>query len=581
MIEKIPRELINTLVKHTNIVELIKKRINLIQKGKNFISLCPFHNEKTPSFTVSYEKQFFYCFGCGIYGNVIDFLINYDKYSFIESIRELSEINNINIFTIKNKEFIKDKYFNVYYLYSFLKKINNFYQKNLQKKSSFLALKYLKNRGFSKSIISYFNIGFSSNEWKSISNKFGNSEKNNKLLYDTGMIVYSKNGIKYDRFRERIMIPIKNQYGNIIAFGARSINDIFPKYINSPETKIFSKRKELYGLYEAKKNKIKIEKLLLVEGYFDVISLAQYNINYAVSSLGTSINSNHIQILYRFTDNVICCYDGDDSGKKAAWNLLKKSLIYLKDGYQLKFIFLPNKEDPDTLIRKIGFKKFEKLINNAKPFSKFLFEKFLYKIKLTNIEDHVKFISLTLPLIQKIPGNNLKLHIRKKLANILGFLNEFELEKFFPIRSSFKLSIINNSIKNTTMRILIGLLIQNPKLHIYIKKTNKFYFSKTPGVKFFIKLINLIKINPNITTGLILEIFRNNICYKKIKKILLSNNMISENVTKKIFLDSLKKLKNSLLIDRQEMLLSLEKIRGLNFNEKKELWSLNKFLANK
>lgn len=426
----VSKSLINQLLIKTDIVDLIRTKINLKKSGKDYFARCPFHHEKTPSFTVSEEKQFFYCFGCGIHGNVIDFLISYDHLSFFESLEVLSYRTGIKIiYESQNNSINNDELNQRHALYEIMNKINIFYHKSLENHAFNPANIYLKKRGLDFKIIQEFSLGFSNPKQISLSQYFKNSPNQLSLLKIAGMIIYRNNERTFDRFQNRVMFPMKNRNGKVIAFGGRVLNDTVPKYLNSPETKLFKKNTYLYGLYEIKKRNFNIDKLLLVEGYFDVIALTQYGINYSIASLGAT-TSNQIKSIYRATNKLICCYDGDLSGKRLSWRTLVKTLPYLYDEKELFFVFLPEKEDPDTLIRKIGKKSFEKIINNAQPMSMFLFNTFLSEHNLTHTDGKIKFLKCILPLIKKIPGKKLRLYLRKELGCKLGILEEHQLEKF-------------------------------------------------------------------------------------------------------------------------------------------------------
>lgn len=582
----IPKEFIVELLFQIDIVNLISNKINVNQKGKNFSSLCPFHNEKNPSFTINKEKQYFYCFGCGIHGNAIDFLMNYEKLNFIESIEELSSICNTKIPYIKfgnnfKKQLIKKKK-----IYNLLKKIGNFYHKNLINTKNELVIKFLKNKQIDEKTIKKFNIGLSNSKPKNLIQLFATNIEKKTLLIESGMIVANKKKQYYDHFRNRIMFPIKNKKGDIIGFGGRSLNNETPKYINSPETKIFHKKNQLYGLYEIqKKNKIP-EKIILVEGYTDVIALTKHKINYTVASLGVHISKKQIHSLFKITNNIICCYDGDKAGKLATWKTLKLALPYMNDINQINFILLPKGEDPDTLIHKIGKKEFKKIINNSIPLSKFLFKKLIQKIKEKYYNEIIKLNIIALPLIEKIPGKITKILLKQKLNKIQGIIYDPKLEKQIDILYPRKIKINSFDIPIKTrynlIKILIALLIQNPTLinNISNKLNNeKIKDLKIPGIKIFINLIKFCILNKNINTGQLLELYRGTNHYKIINYLSTWNHMIKKKDQCIFFKDGLKKICNFILQKQQNELLTKAKLEGLNKKNKIILWNINKTLA--
>ncbi|WP_343188254.1 DNA primase [Buchnera aphidicola (Ceratoglyphina bambusae)] len=430
MLEKIPKNFINELLHNTNIVEIINSKMKVKKIGKNYYSLCPFHNEKTPSFSISYEKQFYYCFGCHVHGNAIDFLMNYEKINFIESIKELSELNGMKIPYEKNKNYEKENN-QKNELHKILHKVLKKYKKNILKEKNKNIKKYLFNRGINEKSIKIFSLGYSCNIIKKYKKNIYNDKKYKKKLIESGILYKNKKNILCNRFINRIMFPIKNINGKINGFGGRSTSIQFPKYINSPETKIFQKRNNLYGLYELYKYNKKIKKIIIVEGYFDVIKLHQNYIKYTVSTLGTSINQNTIKKLFRISDTLIYCYDGDIAGKKAAWKTLEISLPCIYDNKILKFIFLPKGEDPDSIIQKEGRKKFKMRIKKALPMSEFLFEKLIKNVNLLIPEEKSKFSNVIIKMIEKIPGKMIKTFLKKKLKNKLGILDIYKFNNFF------------------------------------------------------------------------------------------------------------------------------------------------------
>ncbi|MFT8229614.1 MAG: DNA primase [Enterobacterales bacterium] len=573
----IPQSFIQKILIHTNIVDIINSKLNIKKQGKNFFACCPFHNDKTPSFSINEDKQFFYCFGCNIHGNVIDFLIYYDKLNFVEAVNFLSIFNNFKI-SYSNKK-IDDNFVKIQNIYNLLKKINYFYQQNLIKHTSKYARNYLKSRGITKETIQKFSIGYANNNCNELINKFGNSLIFLEYLKNTGMIFFYKKCKYYDLFRNRIMFPIRNSIGKIIAFGGRVLNNNKPKYINSSETCIFHKKNVLYGLYEAKKENLKIDKLLLVEGYMDVISLHQFGITYAISTLGTSITDLHFKLLFKTTDEIICCYDSDKSGKKAIWRLLINSLKHITDGKKLRFLSLPNNTDPDMLIHKIGKNEFEKYIINSKPLSEFLFDILKSKIDLSILENKVKLYTLAVTLIKKISGNVLRYYMMKKLYLLLN------IDSNNYIIKNLKKNEINNIYniyipKYKTIDILLNLIIKNPKLSTLVPDIDEFTQSDlNKDIFLFFNIVKLCKSCGNITTNYLLKIYKKNNIYYYIKNTFTYTYNMSENIMKQEFLDCLNHLYKLILKNNQIKLINREKLYGLTQKEKKEIWLINKSLS--
>lgn len=342
--------------------------------------------------------------------------------------------------------------------------LNSFYQTSLTGQQAEPARQYIQSRGLSQQVIDHFSIGYAPPGWDNALKRFGKQQEDKHSLTEAGMLITNDNGRSYDRFRDRIMFPIRDKRGRVIGFGGRVLGNDTPKYLNSPETPIFHKGRQLYGLYEVTRQHPQPEKLLVVEGYMDVVALAQFGIDYAVASLGTSTTSEHIQLLFRNTDTVICCYDGDRAGRDAAWRALETALPYMTDGRELRFMFLPDGEDPDTLVRKEGKQAFEQRMVQAVPLSDFLFESLLPQTNLSSREGKARLSTLALPLISQIPGETLRIYLRQVLGNKLGILDDRQLEKLLPAQAENKAAPAGPVMKKTTMRVLVALLLQHPEL---------------------------------------------------------------------------------------------------------------------
>ncbi|GKX60849.1 DNA primase [Leminorella grimontii] len=581
MAGRIPRVFINDLLARTDIVDLIDARVKLKKQGKNYHACCPFHNEKTPSFTVNGEKQFYHCFGCGAHGNAIDFLMNFDRLEFVESIEELAAMHSLEVPYEAGSGASQLERHQRQNLYQLMDPLATFYQEALKLPQSQNARDYLAQRGLSDEVISRFAIGFAPSGWDNVLKRFGRAQESRELLNNAGMLVTNDNGRTYDRFRERVMFPIRDKRGRVIAFGGRILGSGTPKYLNSPETEIFHKGRQLYGLYEAQLSHPQLNRLLVVEGYMDVVALAQYGIDYAVASLGTSTTAEHIQLMFRYTDSVICCYDGDNAGREAAWRALETALPYLNDGRQLRFMFLPEGEDPDTLVRKEGKEAFERRMEQAQPLSTFLFDTLLPQVDLSTPDGRAKLSTLALPLIGKVPGETLRLYLRQELGMKLGILDDAQLEKLMPKQLDTEQTKQMPQLKRTTMRLLIGLLIQRPQMATLVPSIDGLEQSELAGVPLFIELVKTCLSQPGLTTGQLLELYRGNKFSQQLEMLAMWNHMIVEEMIEDTFLDSLAKLYDSILEQRLETLIARDRTHGLTAEERKELWSLNVALAKK
>ncbi|SEG13128.1 DNA primase [Nitrosomonas ureae] len=490
----IPQTFIHDLLNRADIVDTIDRHVPLKKAGANYVACCPFHNEKTPSFTVSQSKQFYHCFGCGAHGSAIHFLMEYGGLSFVEAVHDLAAhvgmqvpIQQENIpsnSAVRNdlEYFANDHYINnsaisSQELLNLMQVATRFYREQL--KNSEKAIAYLKKRGLSGESAARFAIGYAPTGWQNLETVFSDykSEKTRNLLVQAGLVIVGNEDKQYDRFRNRIMFPILNQKGQIIGFGGRALDDEEPKYLNSPETTLFEKGRELYNLFSARRAIREVNCALVVEGYMDVISLAQHGIDHAVASLGTSTTSFHLQKLLRQTDQIIFCFDGDKAGRKAAWRALENSLALLSDGKFLSFLFLPEGTDPDSYVKQNGRESFEQLLKQSIPLSEFLFKELCSRINIQTSEGRAKLINDAKPLLQQITATALSLILLRRLAE-LSNIDQPELEEILQTRPSSKRHVTRKASPKqlaTPHRRLIMMLLHNPN---YINRINRKWLSE-------------------------------------------------------------------------------------------------------
>lgn len=573
----IPRSFIDDLLARTDIVELINSRVKLKKAGKEYQACCPFHHEKTPSFTVSAKKQFYHCFGCHAHGNAISFLMDYEKMEFLEAIEELAGMQGLEIPRENSPHLDRKSQINYQSkrdLYELMQEIALFYQNQLPQHKQ--ALDYLQQRGLSDEIIQRFQIGFISSQSNAVLRQFGKNKEEQQKLFDVGMLSRNDKGDIYDRFRHRIMFPIRDRRGRTIAFGGRVLGDEKPKYLNSPESKTYHKGNELYGLYEALQANDSPEMLLVVEGYMDVVALAQYGVNYAVASLGTATTPEQIQLAFRSTEQIVCCYDADRAGRDAAWRALENALPYLEDGRQLKFIFLPDGEDPDTFVRRYGKVEFENYIKNAQSLSEFLFSTLSLQVDFSSPEGKTKLAALATPLIRRIPGEVLRLSLRKVLAQKLGIFNESQLEKLIPLQAEHKAVPENKgkNIKQTPMRLLIALLIQNPELSRHVPDLTPLHSLHEAGLDLLEKVTALCRERIGITTGQILEHWRDSEMSRPLEVLATWEHLISEESLENTFKETLKYFYLQVIDKNIDSLIAKERAEGLSMQERQELAQL-------
>ncbi|WP_372797106.1 DNA primase [Litorivivens sp.] len=398
----IPQHFIDELLARIDIVEVIDRRVPLRKTGQNYSALCPFHDEKTPSFSVNPDKQFYYCFGCGAGGNAIGFLMEYERQDFPQAVDTLAMVAGLEV--PKERTEKPEKVARRKDLHGLMEQAARFYQKQLKEhRDSQRAKDYLVKRGLSGEIAKAFQIGFAPPGWDNLMKALASDDGTRQLLIDAGMLISSDDKC-YDRFRDRIMFPILDNRGQVVAFGGRVLGDDKPKYLNSPETDIFHKGKELYGLYQARKTVRNLERLVIVEGYMDVVALAQHGIHYAVATLGTATSEDHLRKVFRYCPEVVFCFDGDEAGRKAARRAMETVLPLMEDGRQARFLFMPEGEDPDTQVRTIGTTRFENLILNATPLETHFFDALGAGLNIDSLEGKARLSKLAAPLIQRLPA---------------------------------------------------------------------------------------------------------------------------------------------------------------------------------
>lgn len=577
----IPRSFIDELLNRHDIVDIIDARVKLKKQGKNYGACCPFHNEKSPSFSVSQEKQFYHCFGCGVHGNAIDFLMEFDRLEFVEAIEELASMLGLDVPREQRSGFNAPSSGSTANseqkrsLYDLMGGISQFYRSQLKSAANIHAINYLKDRGLSGEIVQKFGIGYIADEWELVKNNFGRDKASQDALVSGGMLIESDNGRRYDRFRGRVMFPIRDRRGRVIGFGGRVIGEGTPKYLNSPETPIFHKGKELYGLYEALQAYKDLPQALVVEGYMDVVALAQYGVDYAVASLGTATTGDHMQLLFRQTSTVVCCYDGDRAGREAAWRAMEQALPYLNDGRQLKFMFLPDGEDPDTYIRQYGKEAFEQEIANAESLINFMFRTLVDQIDTSTREGKAKLTTLAVPLIDKVPGGTLRLYLREQLGKTLGILDESQLQQLISKQGAVEPKrLAQPEIKRTAMREVITLLLQNPELAQLVPDLESVKEIPLPGLSLFLQLLESCRHNPHITTGLLLEHWRGDKNEKLLSRLAAWELPIDQDNIQDVFMDSLDSVLAQCINQQIESLQTKERTLGLSVEEKRELLAL-------
>lgn len=541
----IPQHFIDELLARIDIVDIVDAYVPLKKAGKNHHACCPFHDEKTPSFTVSQQKQFYHCFGCGANGTAISFLMEYLHMGFVEAIEDLASRAGMEI----PREAAQASQSNnkTTELYELMELVTQFYCKQLRKHADAnKAIDYLKGRGISGEIAKEYELGFAPPGWDNLLKELGRSDDASKRLASIGAIIEKEQGGYYDRFRERITFPIRDQRGRAIGLGGRVLNDEKPKYLNSPETPIFHKGRELYGLYQARKVLKEVDCLFVVEGYMDVIALAQFGIGNSVASLGTAATPEHLEKMFRVTEKVVFCFDGDEAGKKAAWRAMENSLALLRDGRQVYFIFLPEGEDPDTYVRTNGKDAF--LDTNLRiPLSEFLFDSISNQIDLQSLEGRSEMVNKTLPYLSKLPSDPYKDILIQELGKITHYEAD-DIEQRLTSSSAPDSGVKKRSVKpvNTQdkglekIRWIIRCLLHQPALAKELDSTEALAKFTSPGIIFLHELIEFIRSRPNITLAGILENWRDTKFEQRLRALSTEEETFDEiGVTAETFVDAI------------------------------------------
>lgn len=533
----IPQSFIDDLLHRVDIVEVVDKRVPLKKAGKNYQACCPFHNEKTPSFSVQPDKQFYYCFGCGAGGNAIGFVMNFDSMEFPEAVESLAKDVGLDVPREESKAAARKQSENSKLL-DVLEGASKFYQQQLrQHPQKEKAVNYLKSRGLSGEIARDFALGFAPPGWDNLIATAGDDAEKQKSLLKAGMVIErnksqgqqvsseekpQQSGF-YDRFRDRIMFPIRDSRGRTVAFGGRVLGDDKPKYLNSPETAVFHKGSELYGLFESKRSGGKFSQLLLVEGYMDVIALAQMGVRNAVATLGTATSERHLSRMFRAVSEVVFCFDGDEAGRTAAWRALETTLPLMEDGRQVRFLFLPEGSDPDTYIREVGKEKFLQVVNSAAPLEQFFFNKLSADLDINSIEGKARLSNLAKPLIRKLPKGVYAQLMLDKLSDTLGVSSE-SLDQLMatqpepaappteqppppPPEASYRqpgresASPLTRYRKSAALKA-VELLLRNPEAALIISKEDldPLRNAEDPNRKLLVDLIEKVHAQPQIET---------------------------------------------------------------------------------
>ncbi|KTC78148.1 DNA primase [Legionella brunensis] len=563
----IPQPFIDDLLTRTDIVELIDSYIPLKKTGHSYVACCPFHNEKTPSFNVVAKKQFYHCFGCGASGNVISFVMNYLNQGFIDAVETLASRLGLQVprdgRTEKNQQSLS--------LYQLLAQVSQFYQATLKTKGQ-PAINYLRQRGLTGEIAKFYQIGYAPADWQTLEKHF---KIHRNELIATGMLIQKEDGKTYDRYRHRIMFPIHDRHGRIIGFGGRAIDaQQKPKYLNSPETVIFQKSRELYGLHQILQTHKSIDNIVIVEGYMDVIALAQHGITNAVAALGTATSIYHIQLLAKHTQHLIFCFDGDAAGRQAAWRALESCLPQLNAGLNASFIFLPEGYDPDSLVREEGSAKFIERLKQAKPLNHFFFDSLSRNIDLLSVAGKSQLINAAKPHLLKIQEGPYKQLLLDELARI-SHIETHRLAQIIHEKASLPLQN-NKPITRSPIRLAIALLIQHPEIFKDCQEYIDPSLLQGKEQEILQKLLQQIAKSPEANTATLIEQWRNTPFFDALGKLAGWDHQVPEPALVKEFIDIILFLQKQNLENKINQYIAKSRDQGLTLSERLNLQEMLK-----
>jgi len=517
----IPQDFIDDLIDRIDIVEVIGTRVQLKKAGREYKAPCPFHNEKTPSFTVSPQKGFYHCFGCGAHGTALGFLLEFDRLEFPEAVEELAHIAGLTVPRDEQSERRAPSA----PVYETLAKAAGIYRQAL--KDNPAAIDYLKDRGLSGETVRNFGIGYAPGGWDFLFRQFPDQEDVQRNLLSAGLIAARDSGGYYDRFRERIIFPIRDGRGRVVAFGGRIIGDGEPKYLNSPETAVFHKGRELYGLYEARRAARDVNSILVVEGYMDVISLADHGVHNAVATLGTATTADHLNRLFRATRDITFCFDGDRAGREAAWRALQTSLAEMRDGRQVSFLFLPEGEDPDSLIRRVGPTGFQAAMQEKLSLSDYLFRELANQVDTATMDGRATFAELARPLAERVPEGIYKELLTDRLAQIVGLARD-RLTQIVDERPAVARRSNRIAGRPSLVRQAIEIILNYPETVAEIKLPTGLEPLEQKGLPLLLELFDIIQHKPGIKPAGLLERFRGRPECPHLEALLAADSTITE-----------------------------------------------------
>jgi len=564
---RIPRQFIDDLLVRVDIVDLVDTHVPLKKVGGNFVARCPFHDEKTPSFSVSRNRQMYHCFGCGASGNAISFLMDYSHLGFVEAVEDLAAFVGIDVPREASGAYRQPDKEDLSGLYALLESVQAFYAEQLRGSDGVAAVNYLKSRGVSGEVARDFGLGFAPTAWDVLLNRF---EREN--LINAGLLVLRDDGKVYDRFRGRLMFPIRDKRKRVVGFGGRVLDDSLPKYLNSPETPVFSKSKELYGLCELLQKNGKPGRILIVEGYMDVISLAQFGIDNAVATLGTATSKAQIDLLFRFASELVLCFDGDNAGRQAAWKAVEVALPSLRDGRQIKIMLLPQGDDPDSLVRQEGVAGFQLRISDAMTLSDYFFAYLSAGVNLATIEGRAHLMGVAKPHLEKISAGFFREMMWQRLSEMVD-------SRIVDVAGK-KATLTGRSIEKPSgvaprmslARQVLAMLIQYPHMEAVFKRLNiELLGLDFAGRELLLDVLQKIALERPENGAILLEAYRGSSYEKMVTKLAGMHLDVPEGGEEAEFAGALTQLVRQAREEQVSELLAKEGREGLSFDEKQAL----------
>ncbi len=590
---RLPDAFIDDLLARTDLVEVISARVPLKRQGREYSARCPFHDERSPSFTVSPIKQFYHCFGCGAHGTAISFLMNYDRLEFLDAVEELAKRAGVEV---PRDTRVQHEQGDTRELHAILDAAASFFQQQLAGNAT--ARQYLQKRGVDADTQARFGIGYAPDGWDALKSALGTDARQLTLLDKAGLLSKSESGRVYDKFRSRVMFPIHDRRGRVIAFGGRVLEsattsvpatadndarkDHSPKYLNSPETPLFHKGRELYALWQVRQAHSKIERLIVVEGYMDVVALFQHGIDSAVATLGTATTPDHAELLFRNAADVVFCFDGDRAGRSAAWKALESALPRMRDGRQAFFLFLPDGEDPDSIVRKEGAAGLDARLAEAVPLSEFLFNEIGRDVNRSTLDGRARLAERAKPLLAQLPDGAFADLMRQRLSELTGVPQGLSgAREISPSvhATSARSNARSHAGKRSLVRGAIALLLQSPGIALDAPWPCLFSALRQPGIELLVELIALVRERPEITTGALLEHFAGRDEAVALQKLAVQILPGDPAVWQREWLDALAQLNQQTLRQRLGELQALQAEAGLSEDDKRELLALMQMLA--